>query len=407
MATSKYHRMSFCDVATWATATPTSGSMFENAFPIDPGEPDIVQEFDEANETSTDGMSSVRWPTVKRGKVSLTTRAYTGSKANGNTEAANTHFHANLMASYFQMATPTAGLGTTVSSGGPGNSVAVVVANSSNINVGDMLIFAAAGGAGTAAEMAVVTAKSGASLTLDRDLSTSANYAASALVYHGFDYHPTLGAYAHALYFNHELDGHSWLLGPGKITGFKINGITSRQGLRYQFDYAAASWTAGVTPSSTPLALFVANKPLVAVGSPAWINGTQTIISEMSVDFGSKVNNIEATSDVTGISGMELTEAIPSGEITTYYASARFTEWQAGTSMPLLLWVANGATDNAKARASIGIYVPNATIDVKEASVNGQRALKLAWKGNRPTVAQTTAGLTASIYFTVFGGESP
>jgi hypothetical protein len=407
MATSKYHRLSFCDVATWATAAPTNGSTWQNAFPIDPAEPDIVQEFDDANETSIDGMASARWPTVKSGKVSLTARAYTGSEGNGNSEAANTHFHADLMASYFQMATPTAGTGTTVSSGGPGNSVAVVVGSASNINVGDMLIFAAAGAAAATAEMAVVTAKSGISLTLDRDLSTAANYAASALVFQGFDYHPTLGNYAHTLYFNHELDGHSWMLGPGKINGFKINGITSRQGLRYQFDYAAASWAAGVTPSSTPLALFVANKPLVAVGSPAWINGTQTVISEMTVDFGAKIENVLATSDATGIGGMEHTETMPSGEITTYYASGRFTEWQAGTQIPLLLWVNNGATDAAKARASIGIYVPNASIDVKEASVNGQRGLKLSWQGRRPTVAQTTAGLTSPIYFTVFGGESP
>lgn len=398
MSTASFHEVTFSDVAAW-TDTPVT---YLHLPALEVAEPDITQEYDSANENSSDGMMSVRYPTVKNAKATYTTRIHPGTTANGNGEAANTPFMSYLLSSYFNMATPAAGSGTTVSSGGPGNSVAITVASATGINVGDMLIFAAAGGAGVAAEMAVVISKSGAALTLDRDLSTAANYAASAVVYKGFDYHPTLAAYANALYVNHRMDGHGWLQGPGKITGFKIGGLTSREGLRYIFDYQARNWAAGVTPSFT--ANPYSGNPLVAVGSPCWIAGTQTVIADMSVDFGAKIEDIKATSDSTGVSGMELVSAEPSGEITSYYSSTRFTEYQAATGVPLMIWVGNGATDNAKARASIGIYVPNAQIDVKEARVQGQRGLKLAWRGKRPTTTQVAAGFTAPIYLTVFGG---
>lgn len=405
MTTAKYHRINYAEVATWGTTAPVAGSTWVHVPAIDPALPDLTQEFDAANETANDGMISARYPTVRNAKSTLTMRVYTGGAANGNGETASTIHAQNFIESYFNQVAPGAGSGTTVASGGPGNSVAVTVASASGINVGDMLIFAADGGAGTAAEMAVVISKSGAALTLDRDLSTAANYAASAEVYRGNDFKPTLAAYAKALYVNHELDGHSWMAGPGKITGFKIDGIASRQGLRYVFEYQARNWNTGVTPDTFTQCAYT-GAPLVAVGSPVWINGTQTAIADMAVDFGAKIEDILATSDATGVSGMELTEAVPSGEITSYYASARFTEYRAGTQIPLLLWVSTGSTDNAKARGSIGIWVPNASIDVKEASVNGQTALKLTWQGRRPTTAQIAAGVTAPIYFTVFGGNA-
>lgn len=398
MSTASFHEITFSDVATW-TGTP---SVYQHLPALDVAEPDVTQEYDSANENSSDGMMSVRYPTVKNAKATYTTRIHPGTTANGNGDAASLPFLSDLLASYFNMATPAAGSGTTVASGGPGNSVAVVVNSATGINVGDMLIFAAAGGAGVAAEMACVIAKSGASLTLDHDLTVSANYAASALVYKGFDYHPTLAAYARGVYVNHRMDGHGWLQGPGKITGFKIGGLTSREGLRYIFDYQARNWTTGVTPSFT--ANPYSGNPLVAVGSPCWIAGTQTVIADMSVDFGAKIEDIMATSDSTGVSGMELVSAEPSGEITSYYSSTRFTEYQAATGVPLMIWVGNGATDHAKAKASIGIYVPNAQIDVKEARVQGQRGLKLAWRGKRPTTTQVAAGFDAPIYLTVFGG---
>lgn len=407
MSTAKYHRINYSEVATFDATAPSAGSTWQHFPAIDPAEPDVNQEFDAANETSTDGMMSARYPTVRNGKASLKTRIYTGAAANGNGEAATSLFCQNLLESYFNHVTPAAGNGTTVASGGPGNSVAVTVASAGNINPGSMLIFAADGGAGTAAEMAVVTAKATNALTLDRDLSTAANYAASAEVYEGFDYKPTLAAYAKALYFNHELDGHSHLIGPGKIKGFKIEGLSSREGLRYVFEFDGKHWADGVTPSSfTASQTNYGGSPLVAVGSPIWVNGTQTNVADFSVDFGAKIEDIKATSATYGVAGMELVEAMPSGEFTQYYASARFTEYRAGTNIPLLLWVSTGSTDNAKARGSIGIYVPNAEIDVKEAAVNGQRGLKVTWRGKRPTVTQIANGLTAPIYFTVFGGKT-
>lgn len=404
MSTSKYHRLSFYEAATWDAAVPTSLTSCQHLPALDPPPPDIKQEFDTGNETATDGMASARYPTVRTVKHSVQSRIYTGTAANGNSEAASYCFLMNLLENYFGHA-GVAGAGTTVASGGPGVSTPVTLDSASNTAVGDMLIFAAAGGAGTAGEMAVVTALSGAVVTLDRNLSTGANYAASALVYRGFDFRPTLGSYAKTIYLNSELDGHSWLSGPGKITGLKLSGLTSRQGLRYQIEYEGRQWATGITAGTFTQNAYT-GAPLVAVGSPIWINGTQTAIADMTVDFGAKHTDIVATSESTGVSGGEIVEVMPSGEITSYYAADRFTEYRAGTRIPLLLWVSNGSTDNAKARGSIGIYVPQAEIDVVEADVNGQRGLKLSWRATRPSSAQVTAGMTAPIYFTVFGGNA-
>jgi hypothetical protein len=243
-------------------------------------------------------------------------------------------------------------------------------------------------------------------LTLDSALSTAANFATGAVVYGGFNFSTVITTTPKYLYTLVEKADHSWLYGPGAITGMKVSNFSAGSGLRYAFDYQGDAVAAGFAPSS-----FVDNEttftgaPLVGVGSPVFVNAGEIFLNDISVDFGTSKTAIGATSGTNGRGGWENVESMPSGELTSYYQSALWTKYDAATPLPLRLSIQLGGTNAARARGALGIFVPQAQITISndDGEVNDQVAMKMNWKAIRPDVV-TQASLNKSVYFTVFGG---
>lgn len=405
MTTARYNRVTFAEVATFATTAPSSLNDMTHLPAIDPGPPNFVQNFDEGNETSNDGSMSVMYPTAKDSSWELQTRIYTGDKPNtGGTGNATTCFAQKLLNSYFNMdvnATGLGGAGTTVASG---TDTIPVLTSGTGVDVGEALMF---GGSGTNGEIRFVTTDGGASVTLDTALATAANYAAAAVVYSAFNFKPTMGAYAPHVYLSWEAGStpHERLLGPGKITSLKLAGTAAREGCRYVFGFEGDTYAAGITSGTFTVNAFTGS-PLVSVGATVAINGTDTPVGDFEIDFGVKHEPITATSGTNGRTGWEVTECMPSGSFTEYYTSeGRWTQYAAATSMPIRFSIPVSASGHAaRAEGSLAVFLPNCNIKVEEAVLNGQRANKISFQGKRPTAAQIATGITSPVYLAVFGG---
>jgi len=399
MTTAKYNRVTFSEVATFATTAPSSLNSMTHFPAIDPAAPKVTQNFDERNETSNDGSMSVKYPTAKDSSWELTSRIYTGDKVDtGGSGDATTCFCQPLIESYFGVAANPGGAGTTVASG---TASIPVVTSATSMAVGDALMF---GGSGTDGEVRFIAALSGTSVTVDDPLDTAANYAAAAVVYAAFNWAPTVGAYAKHVYFNWEGSGHEWLLGPGKVTGFKLANLAAREGASYVFSYTGDTYAAGITSGTfTPNAY--TGSTLVSVGATVNINGTDTAVGDFDIDFGVKHEPVPATSGTNGRAGWEITEVAPSGSFTEYYASGRWTQYAAGTSIPLRFVIPVATSGHAaKAKGTVAVWMPNCNLTVEEAVLNGQRAQKVSFQAKRPTTTQIGNGVTSPVYFSVFGG---
>lgn len=400
MTTAKHNRVHFESVATFATTAPSSLSTMTHLPAIDAKPPKAVQLFDDAQETAADGLQSRRYPTIKSAAWDLMVRIYTGSKMLASSGSdATACFCQALLENYFGAVANTSA-GFTVAAGS--TSTIVNLADASTVAVGEALMF---GGTSTDGEVAFVISKSGNALTLDHALSTAANYTTGAEVYCAFNFVPTVGAYAPKIYANWEGGSHSRLLGPGDVTGFKMTGLAAGDGCRYNFTLDGNTYADGIT-SGTHTENAFTGTPLVAVGSPWYINGTAVAVADLEVDFGVKKEVIDATSGTNARSGMEITEIAPSGSFTEFYNSTRWTQYQAGTPVALMFVCQVPAAGHAaKAKGSIAIYVPDAELTVEDVGHKGQRATKVTWVGKRTTAAEITAGFSAPIRFAVFGGE--
>ncbi len=400
MTTARYNRVTFAEVATFATTAPSSLNSMTHIPAIDPAAPSVVQSFDEGNETSNDGSMSVKYPTAKESSYELSTRIYTGDKsiASTGTDATSAYLW-KLIDSYFGVAAGTSGVGTTVASGTA--SIPVVTLNGGTIVAGEALMF---GGTATDGEVRFAAAVNTTSITVDDPLDVAANYAAAAEVYSAFNWAPTMGAYAPHIYFNWEGADHAWLCGPGKVTSFKLSNMSAREGCRYVFGFSGDTYAAGIT-SGTFTANAYTGSPLVSVGATVNINGTDTPVGDFELDFGVKHEPVTATSGNNGRAGWEITEVAPSGSFTEYYASGRWTQYAAGTSIPLRFVIPVSATGHAaRAKGTIAVWLPNCNLTVEEAVLNGQRANKVSFQAKRPTAAQQANSVISPVYFSVFGG---
>lgn len=407
MTTAKQAILTYTDVATFSTTAPTAGATWEHIGAIDLGDPKLVQDFDEADESGADGSSSLMYPTAKGSAFDFSTRHYTGTKAfdgtGGDTDPTKC-FYQLLFDSYFGMLVENAFTGNTVASGGPGASTPVTLTGGgANINPGHALMFGAVGG--SAAEIRNVTIRSTNVVTLDDDLDTAANYAASAIVYGGWNWRPTMTAYAKHLYLNWEAAHRSVMLGPGQVVSLKLKQFGARQALRWEFGFAGDTYATGVTPSSlTKVTERYTGAPLVAVGAPVTINGTDTLVEGLEIDFGIKKEPIVATSGTNGLAGWENVECVPTVSWTEYYSAQRWTDYAAATAYPLRLNATVGGTNVQRARGAIAVYAPQVNFKVEEARLNGQRAMKVSGVCKRPTPTQLSNSLSASIALTIFGG---
>lgn len=398
MTTARYNRVTFSEVATFATTAPSSLNSMTHLPAIDPGPPAVVQSFDEGNETSTDGSMSVKYPTAKESSWELSTRVYTGTNESSGASAV---YCARLIDSYFGMISVVPSPPTTVASG---TASVPVVTSGTGFDPAEAVMF---GGSGVDGEVRYVAIDGGTSLTLDSALLVAANYAAAAAVYQAYNWRPTMGAYAPHVYMSWEAGAtpHERLLGPGKITGFKLAGTSAREGARYNFTYAGDTYAAGITSGTfTPNAF--TGSPLVSVGATVTVNGTDVPVGDFELDFGVKHEPITATSGNNGRAGWEITECQPTGSFTEYYSNeTRWTQYAAATSMPIRIVIPISTAGHvARAKGTIAVWLPNCNISVEEAVLNGQRANKISFQAKRPTTAQIANGITSPVTFSVFGG---
>lgn len=406
MSTSKYGRYSFYELATFAADVPVAATQETHLPVLDRPLPKLDQATDQAQESDNDGMQSPDIATVQSGALSFQTRIYTGTKKWDGGGTYPTSFYLKpLLDNYFGMSGGSTFVGTTVASGGPGHSVAVVLTDATNLTVGAALMFYPA--AGGAPEVRFATAKSSNTVTLDSDLSIAASYAVGAKVCAGFNYEPTLGGYAKYLAINAELGSVSRMLSHGWIGGLKLQGLAAKQGARWAFDYVASRWSAGVTPSDSaayPYNVYGANPCLVTKGAPVTIDETDINCLELSVDFGCKNEEITATGGTNGCQGRELVEYAPSVDFTTYFSAALEAKYISRATADMRIVIPVGTTDTTQNIGTMALYFPSIQVQTEHASVNGQECTKVKATGVRMTAASRIAGVDKPMFLTIFGG---
>lgn len=401
MASEQLQEVSVAGVTGFGGALLTSASAMTLVPTVDSLADDTPEQlFDEGREANLYGATTPPVATVREGKGSFTTRMYGGSKsddgASGDT-APSACFNQILLENFCGAAAHHAFAGTTIAAPGTaaGRTAPLVLTSVTGLAVLDFIRV------GT--ELACVMAISGSNVTLDHDVAV---YAAGTAVYAAFTFLPTLGEYGTYLGINYKRDGSARLYQPSRITEMEISKVAAKEGARMKFGWQAAEWQAGFTPASTPTDAFRGNAAMVGVGSPALVNYVATVMTEWSFKFGIKHEEGPALSGTNGRQAYVATDFPDcSGSFTEYYLDTRFTaDFQSGGNFPLLFDLANPTSAIEKARASYGLFIPNASIKVAKSPIGGQRGAKVSFRANMPTAAQVAAGVTKPWSFGVIGG---
>lgn len=391
-------RYNMSQVATWATAAPTNGSTWVNIPALDAPAPKREQGTDAAQESDNDGMSSLDYATVKGGSLSFSTRCLTGTlgfDGAGGDNAPTTTFLKNAFSSYFGAAANAGAdfAGTTTSTSGSGATVNLT--SVANLTVG----------------MACMVSTD---VRFVKSIATNAvtlNYAPTSVlgsqaVYGAYNWKPTLGEKAEYDYINAEMGTEDVLLGPGRFTGLKLQNLAGKDGARLAFDFSADTFATGVTPTSVTYAnATYTGAQIVGKGGLVALDGTEIHISEASVDFGVKHEEIVDPSGTNGRAGYAIVSCDPVVEFSQYYSSTQWTSWTGRSRVDVMLSFPGNTTSAAtRARTTYAVWMPAAQITVEDAVINGQRAQKVKCVGKRPTSADKTAGILCPIYFAILGG---
>ncbi len=370
-------------------------------------------EFDMAQEADNLGMRSRRYKTVKSGGFTIKTRVHTGSLSDDNGSGGPAQcFAQKLLENYFGAVALHTTLGTTVAAPGTATGAAgspIVVTAATGMAVNNALMVGAAGG--SAADVRFITVVSGSNITLDAALA-AANRATSSVIYGGFTFIPTLGEYSKYLYLTHVMDGHVDMIGPCRVTGFKITNLAAKMGMQYEFTLTADSfyYGTGVTPSAIPAQAFTGT-PIVSVGGSIAVGGTERACHTASVEFPCKFEEISTNSTAGATNGRAgyTCVSIDGGgiELESLYAAASqdVTDWQADTVRAVRLSHHTGSTNVAQACGAIAVRIAAGEIDAADGVNNRQRGIKTKITPVRPTDAEVTAGVVVPMSFCVFGGE--
>lgn len=381
------------ETATFATAAPVGGDTWTHVPAIDQPLPALEQMLDTVVEGNAYGAGTAPVPTVKKSSIQLQTRVWTGSKGFGTGTDPTTCFMQKPLESYFGMAADTAFAGTTLAAlSGPGLSSPIKVTSATGITAGKFVRN------GTTKEVAMVTAVSGTDVTLSRDFTT---YSAGVVLEGAFDFRPTLGQYAKALWMNAERDTHSRLLGAGAVFTLGLQNIAAGNALRYAFGFEFNSFAAGVTISSKTQNTYV-SQPLIAKGAELIVDGTEEVcIYDGSIEFGVAKEWVECSGGTESRDGWIITDVEGSSlSFSEYYDADRWTAYEGQTGSNVML-VHSASTGFG----AVAVYIPYATFTVQEA-VNGKKESQtVTVKANMPTQSQVTAGFTSPIYYGVFSGE--
>lgn len=407
MATISKERVSYRKVSGFTTAAPVAGDTWTLFPQVDgPFDDKDNMSFDEGKESNNVGVATPDIPTVPDGSGGGTVRVYGGTKAfdgaGGDTDPTDTYL--KELIDNFMGGVPTTLTGTTIAAPGTaaGRTAPIVVTSAAGMAVGMGLLIGAVGG--SAAEIRFIEGISGTNITLDQDLS-AANRVTGSVIYGAFNWSPELNTYSEYIAFNVERDGNSRMYWPSRVTEMDLAKVAAKDGVRMRFGFLSDNWTDGVTPSATPTDSFRANTALIGVGSPFSWNRSTVVVTEFNCKLGIKHEEQQASSGDRGRQGFESTEFMGEGSFTEYFLNSRFTsDYKSATAGPLRLAVLAQGLNTAKARASFGLWIPNANIRVSRAAVDGKRAAKVDFKMKVPTAAQVAAGITKPFYYSQFGG---
>jgi len=227
------------------------------------------------------------------------------------------------------------------------------------------------------------------------------------VVYGAFMLRPTVGELASYLYLLEELAGtERYLYGPSKPQALQINGIAAGNGLKYGFNMSANTWVDGsFAPDTAPANALTALPPVVASADIS-VAGVSTCIRDGSVDFGVKAEWRDCGTGPEARDGMEIFGASPVIGVNEYFTAGRLTQFKGRTGLSVRMTFTNGATNLAKARHAVNIWMPNAQCNTAGAAAGNLRGMQTTFMGRDPTVAQVAAGLTAPIYLNIFGGRA-
>ena len=391
-------RYNYATVSAYTDTAPVAGDTWTH-LPLE-GAPEGTREqaVDAAAVANARGNDSPDYATVKRGElggiVVPTFGGTLGLDGAGGDTAPTSVFLDALHASYFGVAKVSAA-GTTCTTNGVGS-----VADPMDVTSATGLVVGMA--VQVNGQFRVITAISGTAIVLNADLSPAP--ANLDPVYASFMYKPTLGELASYLYINEELaNGEGYLYGPGRITALSLNGLAAGNGLKWGATFQGNTWTDDVTPASFTANAFTAS-PLVAAAGEVMVSGTSTCISDGSVDFGVKHQWRPCATATEGRDGAEIIGASPSVSVTEYFSASRLTQFTGRTGLNVMLAFSNGATNAAKARHAVVVWMPNAQAMTAGAAIDGVRGMSTSFAGRDPTSAQVTAGITAPIYLSIFGG---
>lgn len=378
------------EVATFGAAAPVAGDTWIYV-PHQGMEPlGHAPQFHQSVEANSMGASVKPYFTVSGGKFTIKVLAHTGTLgldgAGGDTAPTSFPFQ-KLFENYMGAAVSAGFAGSTVSSGGPNS---VVLTSATGVVVGAAHMFASGA-------IRVVKSMTGTTMTYDRALTTSTDYDAGAPVYGAAFYKATTGQYAKYLYITHVMNNRVNMLGPCRVTDFKMT-TSAKNELMFEFELTGSHYYpgTGVTPSSIPAQTFT-GLPLVASGGEFAVGGTARAVKTISVQ--GPISHVEQQSATTsgaadGVSGW-VAESVDKGSIEeeNVIITTDVDNWLSVTAAEVSCSFTTGSTGAAKARGGFNIYAPNCTIEAPDSAMDGQRSTKNKLTPRIPVLADITAGL--------------
>lgn len=394
------HALYLHEAATFDAATPTGGSAWEHVVaeaPVtivtDPGR-------DSALEANNQGIDSLPVTTGKqRSTYSATVKAWTGNKSRGNTEAAASYHLQKVIESHFNAAAVNTFAGTQAAVGGAHTSASVVVDDSSNIAIGDVVMING--------EVRRIADNDTGTNTITLDFALAAAPDDGDWVYGAAQFTPTLGQYAKHLWAQTNQGEGNNMAGPGKITALSFAG-TAGEIAKWSFTWAGLAQQAGVTIAAPTASPFI-YQPIAGLGGEAHVAGVARCFGDHSTQFANMHDELTCSTNATfqqGASGWGVSKLACNGSFNAYHAADYWSRFRDGVGVPLRLvhWAGGVASPQAKARAAVVIDVLNAQLSVQRAPLNNHVGVSVSWVAGPLTAAQVTAGYTAPFRLAVFGG---
>jgi hypothetical protein len=149
-----------------------------------------------------------------------------------------------------------------------------------------------------------------------------------------------------------------------KLDSVKISGVAARGHAILDVSVSCSDWsktTKASLPSTVLSGITAVKAPIIKAACFA-VGGTEEFMSSMDLDFAHKFEFVDSTCALgpsvpnSVNAGLELVDAMPSGNVHLYYADAHITDFSAGTERSLAFAVSESST----AGNGWGVYIPKA-----------------------------------------------